>query len=363
MKKSFLIPLLLVASLPVYARTVLESGLYCQSCESVSAAKTFLRESGRGPIVECDSENCFPSPPEVFQIGNGNRVFTLKASRNFAYPHSLNISENNQPLNSASYQALYQTWEEFKLFVLNNNLYQVPPSLPELTNNYGFSPANSELINSVSPALGSGEQCPDVTAAKALTNPKLMDHLFTKARIELAAGLGSYHNRQLSKLLRDSNMTAVNGGIGGTFKGVNVSASVTGNKSNQSLSYIAGFSESEVEASISDMLVFNFDFHGLDSNNIPVLNMKLAPDASRIGGQSLAVLSGRYGTAFIDNACLQASLKQFKNISVGTFSSTEVAMSDIPNIPPGQNKDVSMCRYYFNQPGVYSMTWYAPCDK
>lgn len=190
-----------------------------------------------------------------------------------------------------------------------------------------------------------------------------MDHILQKAEIELAAGLGSYHNRQLSQKLYNSNMTVFNGGLSGNFRGVNVSASVASNESNISLSYIAEFSESEVNASRADRLVFTFDFHGLSVTNVPVLGMKLDPSASRIGGKSLSVLSGSYGTPFIDNACLQTSLKQYKNISTGTFESTEVASSDLPNIPQEQSKDVRICRYYFNQPGVYSMTWYAPCGN
>ena len=350
MRKGFLIPLFLFAYLPVNAVANIETGLYCKSCGSVNAAKSILHESGLGPIVKCSGTNCIPSSPEVFQVGNGNRVFTLKASRSSVYPHSLNISENSQPLNRASYQELYQTWEEFKQFVLNNNLYLVPPSIPDLT-------------NYVSPTKAMGEQCPDVTAARALTSPSLMDHIFQKAEIELAAELGSYHNQQLSEKLYNSNLTAFNAKLSGNFRGVNVSASVASNESNISLSYIAEFSESEVNASIADMLVFTFDFHGLSTNNTPVLGMKLLSDASRIGGKSLSVLSGSYGTPFIDNACLQTSLKQYKNISTGTFESTEVASSDLPNIPQEQSKDVRICRYYFNQPGVYSMTWYAPCGN
>ncbi|MBE0365878.1 hypothetical protein PULV_b0568 [Pseudoalteromonas ulvae UL12] len=349
MKKRFLASLLLLTYFSNDAVANIETGLYCESCSNINAAKTFLRDSGLGPTVECNQSSCFPSPPEIIQVGNGRHVYTLKASRTIIYPHTLEITENNQPLNVASYQELYQTWEEFKQFVFSHNLYVVPSSIPELTSNR-------------SDVMSTGEQCPDTTAAKALTNPNLMDHIFQKAEVELATGLGTPNHRQLSEKLLGSNMVLSNGAMGGVFKGVNVSASISKNDSNQTVSYIAEFSETEVNASVSDRLVFTFDYHGLDANNIPVMNMKLIPGASRIGGKSLSVLSGNFGTAFIDNECLQNSLKRFKHISSGTFESSQVDVNDIPHIPPGQDREVQMCQYYFNQPGVYSMTWYAPCN-
>ncbi|MFY8274662.1 hypothetical protein AAEU32_11120 [Pseudoalteromonas sp. SSDWG2] len=148
--------------------------------------------------------------------------------------------------------------------------------------------------------------CPQITALTTLTDPAKLNALKSNitASIELSM---SQINQQ--NVLPDSTSEGYSLQLGP------ISYSANKLPTTREQAYVVTYDDSERPMPIKDVLAFEVDILGYDSNNKPVLVLSVS-DASRVAGYTLPGLRGDYGAIEVDNTCVENNLDRLTEAGI-----------------------------------------------